>query len=303
MADSWNDWNRIAEGASIEADPEPIRLIETLNCRMRSATQEAASKMPSTADMTALRSLYLNLLKKSLTNTLFNFEPDVDDDEFRFVRQFTEHYVNGAAVSMLPLARLDNLEACIVDVITTDVPGDLIELGVWRGGATIFMRALLKAYNVTGRSVWVADSFEGLPRPDAERFPLEARTQQGPVMQKAYKNLAVGLEEVQRNFRAYEQLDDQVRFLKGWFKDTLPSAPIRALAILRLDGDFYESIRDGLDNLYDRLSVGGYVIVDDYGEDSWTYCRKAVDDFRGERGIYEPLLRVDSKCFYWKRAQ
>jgi hypothetical protein len=250
-----------------------------------------------------LRSLYLGLLKRSLTNTLFDSEPDIDDDEFRFVRARAEHYVKGAAVSMLPLGRLDNIENCIVDVIHQGVPGDLIETGVWRGGATILMRAVLRAYDVTDRSVWVADSFEGLPVPDPERFPLEAKVQQGPVIKKAYDNLAVGLEEVKRNFQAYEMLDHQVHFLKGWFKDTLASAPIRALSVLRLDGDFYESTWDALVNLYGRLSVGGYVIVDDYGEDSWTYCRKAVDDFRRERDIQEPLLRVDSKCFYWKRAR
>ena len=83
----------------------------------------------------------------------------------------------------------------------------------------------------------------------------------------------------------------------------LPAAPIRALAILRMDGDFYESTRDALVNLYDRLSVGGYAIVDDYGEDSWTYCRKAVDEFREERGLDEPLVKVDSKCAYWRKAK
>lgn len=246
--------------------------------------------------------LYLNLLKRSLTNTLFDSEPDIDDDEFRLVRDRAAHYVKGAAVSMLPLCRLDNIEDCMDDVLRSGIPGDVIEAGVWRGGATIFMRAVLKSYGVTERSVWVADSFEGLPTPDAEKFPLEAKVQQGPVIQKAYNNLAVSLEEVQRNFRAYEMLDDQVHFLKGWFKDTLASAPIPALAILRLDGDFYESTKDGLYGLYDRLSVGGYVIVDDYGEDSWTYCRRAVDEFRKERGIDEPLVEVDSKCFYWKRT-
>ena len=263
----------------------------------------APQSAPGAANTAASRSLYLSLLKRSLTNTLFSFEPDINDDEFRFVHERAQHYVNGTAVSMLPLARLDNIADCIVDVVEKGVPGDLIETGLWRGGATIFMRAVLKAYNVTDRSVWVADSFEGLPKPDAEKFPLEAKVQQGPVIQKAYKNLAVDLEEVKRNFLAYEMLDDQVHFLKGWFKDTLPSAPIPALSIMRLDGDFYESTRDGLVNLYDRLSVGGYVIVDDYGEDSWTYCRRAVDEFRCERGIDEPLVQVDSKCFYWKRAR
>jgi hypothetical protein len=72
---------------------------------------------------------------------------------------------------------------------------------------------------------------------------------------------------------------------------------------MRLDGDFYESTRDGLNSLYDRLSPGGYVIIDDYGEDSWTYCRKAVDEFRAERGIQDPFITVDSKCSYWQRTR
>jgi hypothetical protein len=182
--------------------------------------------------------LYLDLLKRSLTNTIFTSEPDIDDDEFRFTMDFASHYINSDAVSMLPLARVDNIRSCIEDILSSGIPGDLIETGVWRGGASIFMRGVLKAHGVTDRLVWVADSFEGLPEPDPEQFPLEAKVQTGPVMQKAYHNFAVGLEEVKRNFAAYGLLDNQVRFLKGWFKDTLPSAPIGPLALMRLDGDF-----------------------------------------------------------------
>jgi hypothetical protein len=248
--------------------------------------------------------LYLDLLKKSLTNTLFEAEPDADqEDEMRYVQGFLEHYINGAAISMLPRVRFDNLQSCIIDVLERRVAGDLIETGVWRGGATIFMRGVLKAYGATDRTVWVADSFAGLPEPDADRFPVEARVHHGAVMKKGYRHFAVGIDEVKRNFQAYSLLDTQVRFLPGWFKDTLPSAPIPSLAILRLDGDYYESTMDALIHLYNRLSVGGYAIVDDYGEDSWTYCRKAVEDFRRDRGIQDPLLRVDSKCYYWKRTR
>jgi Macrocin-O-methyltransferase (TylF) len=247
--------------------------------------------------------LYLNLLKRTLTNTIFESEPDIDDDEFRFTMQRVSHYVDSSAVSMIPLARFDNIRNCIESILRSGIPGDLIETGAWRGGATIFMRGVLKAYGVNDRIVWVADSFEGLPAPDPDLFPLEAKVQSGPVIQKSYHNLAVGLEEVKRNFLAYGLLDDQVRFLKGWFKDTLPNAPIGTLSLMRLDGDFYESTRDGLNSLYDRLSVGGYVIIDDYGEDSWTYCRKAVDEFRAERGIQDPLITVDSKCSYWQRTR
>lgn len=246
---------------------------------------------------------YLDLLARSLTNTLYEVEPDVDGDELRFVRGFLRHYIEGPAVSMLPMARIDNIHRCIRDVVEHDVPGDVIETGVWRGGATIFMRGVLEALGDTTRRVWVADSFEGLPEPDAERFPLEAERFHGSVIQRGYDRFAVDLPAVRRNFEAYGLLDDRVRFLPGWFSDTLPHAPIERLAVMRLDGDYYESTIDALDALYPKLSVGGYVIVDDYGEDSWTNCRQAVDEFRTAHGIDDPLVEVDSKCSYWQRSR
>jgi hypothetical protein len=218
--------------------------------------------------------LYLDLLKKSLTDTLGGAEPDVEAGRARFAVDFLNHYIRGRAVTMLPRARLDQLQACIEDVLRRGVPGDLLEAGVWRGGAAILMRAVLRVHGVADRSVWAADSFEGLPEPDAARFPKEA----------------------------YGLLDEHVRFLPGWFKDTLPQAPIGRLAVLRLDGDYHESTRDCLVHLYDRLSPGGYLIVDDYGEDDWTDCRAAVDGFRAERGIAEPMVQVDRRCWYWQRS-
>ena len=119
--------------------------------------------------------LYLDLLKKTLTNTIYKTEPG-EESEATFVRGFIDHYIQGTAISMLPLARLDNLQFCVEDVLMNNIPGDLIETGVWRGGATIFMRAVLKARAVTDRTVWVADSFEGLPEPDAEKLPIEVET-------------------------------------------------------------------------------------------------------------------------------
>src|ERR1700716_3944242 len=115
------------------------------------------------------RSIYLELLKKALTNTLFSREPDLEKaTQAEFMLGFIDHYVKGPAISMLPLVRLDHLQQCIIDVMQCGVLGDLIETGVWRGGATIFMRGVLRAY-ASDRRVWVADSFEGLPEPDAER--------------------------------------------------------------------------------------------------------------------------------------
>ncbi len=258
--------------------------------------------MASAPALTETATLYLDLLKRSLTNTIFGAEPDSDGDVNRYVGMAVSHYQQSSAVSMLPLVRMDNLRDCILSVVADNVPGDLIETGVWRGGATIFMRAVLKVLNVTDRTVWVADSFEGLPEPDPEKYPLEAKAFKSAAMTKYYKHFATEMDRVKANFAAYGLLDDKVRFLKGWFKDTLPTAPIERLSILRLDGDYYESTRDALVNLYDKLSVGGYVIVDDYGEETWTYCRKAVEEFRAERGITAPLMRVDKPCSFWRKT-
>ena len=244
--------------------------------------------------------LYLDLLKRVLTGTLQNREPEIDAPEF--IRAFRDHYIRGQAFSMAPLARFDNVQSCLLDVLNNDVPGDVIETGVWRGGMTIFMRGVLAARGVEGRRVWVADSFEGLPEPDADRFPLEAQAHGSATMAKEFRHFAASLEDVRAGFAAFGLLDDQVRFLQGWFKDTLPKASIGRLAVLRLDGDYYESTSDALRSLYDKVSPGGYVIIDDYGEDRWTYCRQAVDEFRQERGIQDELRRVDSKCFYWQRS-
>jgi O-methyltransferase len=110
--------------------------------------------------------------------------------------------------------------------------------------------------------------------------------------------LTVSLEEVKGNFARFGLLDDQVRFLKGWFCDTMPTAPIERLAILRLDGDLYSSTMDVLRNLYDRVSPGGYVIVDDYY--SWESCRRAVSDFVRETGIDPKIEKIDGGGAFWK---
>lgn len=245
----------------------------------------------------------LELLKKILTDTVDAREPDAETGGPRFIVDFLHHYFQGNAVTLLPLRRLDHLQSCVEDVIAHGVPGDLLEAGVWRGGAAILMRAVLQAQGVTDRVVWAADSFEGLPTPDADRFPREARAHAGPVMREGFKNLAADLDTVRGNFERFGLLDEQVRFLPGWFENTLPTAPIERLAVLRLDCDFHDSTRQVLVSLYDRLSVGGYLIVDDYGEDEWTHCRQAVDDFRAERGITEPMVPVDRACWYWRRER
>ncbi|MFC7493456.1 MULTISPECIES: TylF/MycF family methyltransferase [unclassified Nocardioides] len=197
------------------------------------------------------------------------------------------------AETMVGLKRLRNVRECAESVIADGVPGDFLEAGVWRGGTSIYMRAILAAYGVTDRTVWVADSFRGLPEPD-ERFPADADSDF-----HTFPQLAIPLETVQGNFERYGLLDDQVRFLVGWFADTLPTAPVEQLALLRLDGDMYSSTIDTLGAMYDKVSVGGYVLVDDYSIPS---CAAAVHDFRDEHGITDPIETVDWTGRFWRKS-
>jgi O-methyltransferase len=198
------------------------------------------------------------------------------------------------AQTMIGRRRLANLRMCTETAVAEGVPGDLIEAGVWRGGAGIMMRAVLEAYGVQDRSVWLADSFAGLPSPEAGEYPADA----GAGFHD-YSRLAVPIEEVRDNFRRYGLLDDRVRLLEGWFRDTLPSVADRRWAVIRLDGDMYGSTMDSLENLYPGLSPGGYLIADDYG---WIEnMRRAVDDYREERDIRDPIQRIDQNGVYWRR--
>ena len=199
------------------------------------------------------------------------------------------------AETMIGLKRLDNLESCFNAVIENDVKGDFIETGVWRGGATMFMQALLKNSNITNRTIWVADSFEGLPKPDGDNYPMD----KGDI-HFTKKALAISLETVKNNFKKYGLLDDNVKFLKGWFKDTLPKAPIENLAILRLDGDMYESTMDSLVHLYPKLSPGGYIIIDDWG--AVRGCKQAVLDYRKDNNIKNEIITIDWASVFWKSS-
>jgi O-methyltransferase len=274
---------------------------------------------PTDAD---LRTLYLDLLERALTHTLYH-PPDTRELPQDVKEAFAEEFVRLGvaqeflrlgepkdsrdaerrsegkdwpvyAQTMVGLKRLRNVRDCVETVLMDGIPGDLIEAGCWRGGVAIMMRGILRAYGVEDRRVWAADSFAGLPEPDERRYPADAGDR-GHVVEE----LAVSIDEVRDNFRRYGLLDDQVKLLPGWFSETLPGVRKRRWAVIRLDGDLYESTMDGLVNLYPGLSTGGYLIVDDYGFDN---CRAAVEDYRREHGITDEIQRIDWTGAFWRRS-
>ncbi len=197
---------------------------------------------------------------------------------------------NADMLTMIGYKRLSNIEDLIKDIVLNNIEGDVIETGVWRGGACIFMRKLLNELG-SDKMVCVADSFEGLPKPDEKYIHDKGDTHYNVPM------LRVSLEEVMASFEKYG-LIEKIVFLKGWFKDTLPKLTNK-FSLIRLDGDMYESTIDALNNLYPKLVEGGYCIIDDYGVVPG--CNYAVNDYRKQHNIESEIINIDGCGIYWKK--
>ena len=251
-------------------------------------TEKPASDSP--------RELYLDLLIKILTNMIYR-DPSADPAHakvFRSDLRMEGRDWPAIAHTMIGVQRLENVRELAQRVLETGIPGDFIEAGVWRGGCCILMRGTLKANGIIDRKVYVVDSFEGLPPPKPLEFP-----QDEGLNLHLHPELAVSLEQVRTNFSRYGLLDDQVVFVKGLFQDTLPALDAGPFALIRLDGDLYESTYVALDSLYPKLSPGGFIIIDDVN--FVPACRKAVTDYRERFGITAAMNQVDWCASWWQK--
>ena len=193
-------------------------------------------------------------------------------------------------------ARLDHLQQCLGTIRTEAVRGDLVECGTKRGGGAIFMRGFLEAYEIADRQVWVVDPFLASPTSTGAAVSHSELPGGG----RGFPDLLADLNTVREGFDRFDLLDDHVRFLQGDFADTLHDAPIEKVALLRIGGDLDLSTADVLDALYDKIPMGGFVVVDDYEAPT---CRKAVDEFRARHGIQDPVERVDGTGACWRKAE
>lgn len=205
------------------------------------------------------------------------------------LRNYTEF-----AYTLVGRKRLEHLQYCMETVFEENIEGDFLEAGVWRGGSSIFMRAGLAAWEDNQRNVWVCDSFSGMPDSTHEADkPYAMGASRLPF-------LAVSLEEVKEAFRRFSLLDSQVRFVAGWFSQSLSQVSSEQLAILRIDADLHSSTMDVLQALYDKVSPGGWIIIDDYN--ILPPCREAVDEFRAANNIDAPIETIDAHAVCWRRS-
>ncbi len=196
--------------------------------------------------------------------------------------EFARLYRRVRPFTMCSNARLRALYDAVTEVASRRVPGDLVECGVARGGSAALMALRLQQLGEE-RKLWLFDTFAGLPAP-TEADPDHA------IAHRYTGTCAGSLQEVRAAF-AKLGVGTPTEFVPGLFQQTLPAAPIERIAVLHIDGDWYDSVRACLENLYDKVSPGGVIQLDDYGY--WKGARKAVDEFVVKRGIRTPLRLID----------
>jgi O-methyltransferase len=202
------------------------------------------------------------------------------------------HLMPNEGLTMIGLTRLQNIWDLSQTIFREKIPGDFAECGVWKGGAAIFMRAILKAYG-ENRKVYACDSFAGFRSVDHPEDQKDKRL--NTLLEN--DGLIASEEVVRENFKKYG-FEDEI-LVKGYFEDTLKDAPIGPLALLRSDCDLYEGTYASLNALYPKVSLGGFIIVDDYL--NVPSCRQAVDDYMGKYGLNGSLRRIDWTGVYWRK--
>jgi O-methyltransferase len=260
-------------------------------------------------EIEALRTSYLDVLKLCLCDLAGASTREVrstgdkrwfsrelsGDDQLRGRAEGKDWTLDG--LTMIGLLRLDDLQSCVQSVVEDEVEGDMIEAGVWRGGASILIRATLDSLGADNRTLWLADSFEGFPPPEEQGVDAD-RSLASDL--SGIEFLAPGLEAVHSYFARFG-CEAGLRFVRGFFEETLAQLRGRRWSLIRLDADTYKATKLALETLYPGLAAGGYLVLDDYFHPWLPECRMAVDEYRDEHGITAPIHQIDWNGGRWCR--
>lgn len=195
--------------------------------------------------------------------------------------------------TMLPYDRMSALYEAAREIEASDSGGSIVECGVWNGGSAGILASVAGSNKM--RRVWLLDSWEGLPEPG--EYDIHCSGQPGE------KGMALGSrEKTEELLFGKLGLDrSRIHLLKGWFNETIPAnkTDMGEISLLHLDGDWYESVKLCLEELYDSVVEGGYIFIDDYGE--WKGCKKAVDEFFEKRNLRINLRHIDYAGVYFRK--
>jgi hypothetical protein len=210
-------------------------------------------------------------------------------DEFaelhRAVRLFT----------MTSVERQQALYDAVAYIIENDIEGDIVECGVWKGGSAMLVAMMLRARGVTDRTIYLYDTFAGMSEPTPKDVNMRGKGAQERWLSLKRETFNewdyASLEEVRKNMASTEYPAEKLVFVEGKVEDTIPAVMPEKIALLRLDTDWYESTRQGMEHLFPRLVPGGILILDDYGH--WKGARDAVDEYLAQHNIRIFLNRID----------
>lgn len=231
-----------------------------------------------------------NLIVHQRGNINGCFPSDFSSDEKELI-DFAKNYTMTSQERMVTLLR------AVEYIVKENVKGDIVECGVWRGGCMMLIASKLKQLNCNNKNLFLCDTFDGMPEPsknDVNLHGIDASSLLSKEIDKYSGNniwCYASLGDVKENVSKTKYNPSKIHYLQGKVEQTLPNDLIKEISLLRLDTDWYESTKHELESLYDRLVVGGVLIIDDYGH--WGGAKKAVDEFFGNRGIKIFLNRID----------
>ena len=233
---------------------------------------------------------YKSRLKKYAERYLVR--PDMERD-----KAFKDIYNRVASrqnkFTMTSMERCYALFQSVRYLVEKDIPGDIVECGVWRGGSSMLAALTLIKLNQTHRRIYLYDTFEGMSKPTEKDVDLNGVPYR-ELIDSERELLTVSLDIVKQNLFSTGYPEDNLVFVKGNVEDTLPGTTSQSIALLRLDTDFYESTYHELIHLYPLLSAYGVLIIDDYGH--FAGAREATDRFFEETPDKVLLNRVDYSC-------
>lgn len=218
--------------------------------------------------------------------------PDSTDQQRSVIEAVTQY-------TMTSPERILALCEAVDYICKSEIDGDIVECGVWKGGSMAAVARTLQSISANERTLWMYDTYEGMSEPTANDVDLHGQLAQSLLVQEGEDNAEAAdsiwcrcsLENVKNTLRDTGYPESHMRYVKGKVEDTLPIESPDKIAILRLDTDWYESTKCELENLFPKLVPGGVLIIDDFGH--WQGCRKAVDEYFEKYNVKMFLHRVD----------
>lgn len=224
----------------------------------------------------------LNLLKDKTYTT----------NDIIFLMKYKKYVTQKDIYSMGAKNEIDLMEECIKTIVNEKIEGDIIEAGVWKGGMGMWIQNLLNYYN-DKRTLWLFDTYGKFPE---SSYDKDRKIH--PITEYLFSE-KYNINDVKINFEKFNLLDNNIKFIIGEFKNTIPITDISKISILRLDSDYYDSTMLILEKYYNNISKGGYVIIDDYNNE-YLAAKEAINDFRKKYNIKNPIINKGYGYVYWR---